>query len=401
VAASARIQSQQAAAAAAQASAQAQAAANAASAAAAAATAKSAAQGAQGAGAGVTEPNVSIPAMTVANNPTAVPTIANIPTASVAANGATTLSTQSSSTSVVRGVQLSMVAASGQNMATLSGGDTVAISSVTMALPSSVVAESTLTGVQNATGTDVPRPPSTTDAGNFNITGENIHTTAGLSKDAYIGIGIGFGFLALLIVFLAIWFRWNHRRQQKRNPINGRSPSVETTTASQGSIEDSGNPEYGRDDMTSFRELESSHHTPIASFRSPVSPFSAVSASNNPSLTRAHNIYELFGSGPVEMAGSPASPSGGVEMQGSPTAEEVAGSPTSCGLASRLPHSEAKASAESTAPAVTAVLEQDAADVASGHKENKSRPFSFVSSPTAEQFLSSCGSSDRERDAQD
>jgi hypothetical protein len=395
VAASARIQSQQAAAAAAQASAQAQAAsaqaqaaANAASAAAAAAAAKTVAQGvAQGAGTGVIHPAISIPAATVADNPVVAQTVASIPAATVAANGGTTLSTQIISNPVVSSTQLSVVPGSGQIISPLTSGSVATFSSVSVAFPSNLVTDSILTGAQNGTGTEKPQNPKTTEVGNSDIKGENIHTTTGLSKGAYIGIGVGFGLLALLILLAAIWFRWYHKRELKKKE-NDEISTADPTAAKKESAASETTAEHNGLDMNHPGELDTSHYTSLSSFRSPVSPFSAMLGSNNTSPTGNPNIHELLGSAPVEMVGSPASPAGGVEMQGSPTAEEVPGSPASYELTVPAPNPESKQPISDMTTEIAPLSEQSVAEERSGDEDKKLRPFSFVKSPTIDQFLS-------------
>jgi tetrahydromethanopterin S-methyltransferase subunit B len=395
-AASVRIQSQQSAAAAAQASAQAhaasvqaQAAADAASAAAAAA-AKTVVHGAgQGAAAGQTQPAVNVPAATVANNnPAILQSTANAPATTDAVRGDSTFSTQIIiPTVVVPSAQLSVVPGPGQITSTLSDGSVVTISGVSVTLSSSVVIDHTLTGVQNATGSDGPQHPKTTLVGDSDIHGENIHTTTGLSHNAYIGIGVGFGILALLIILAAIWFRWYHLRQRRRNANQERSSSIDSLATKQGSGEKHGGGEsktleeaQSDNSQTRTAELESPQHTSVSSFRSPVSPFSSISGQVSTPPNGSPTIYELIGSAPAEMVGSPASPSGGVEMQGSPTAEEVPGSTPNLGMDRPV---------STTCPSPTApVLEQGDIGNGSDDGDRRQRRFSFVKSLTADQFLS-------------
>jgi hypothetical protein len=401
-AASARLQSQQAAAAAAAAassaqaqaaSAEAQAAANAASAAAAAGAAKTVAHGAgQGAATGVTQTVMNVPAVTLANNnPSALQTTADSPVAAATGRVESTLNTQIIiPTVVVPTAQLSVVPGSGQIISKLPDGSVVTISGVSVTLSSSVVTDNTLTGVQSATGSDGPQDPKTTLIGNSDIRGQNIHTTTGLPKRAYIGIGVGFGLLALLIVFVVIWFQRNHQKQKKKkkDPNHERSPSLDPSATNQGSgerhgIAESALREVAPVDNSDARtaELESAHHTSTGSFRSPVSPFSSIAAQSSISPNGSPTIYELIGSAPAEMVDSSASPSGGVEMQGSPAAEEVPGSTPNLDV-------KIQVSVTSVSPIAPTLEQGKGPSTGNDRSEKKQRPFSFISSPTAEQFLS-------------
>lgn len=175
------------------------------------------------------QPVATAQAPAVANTPVATQQGAVGRTTTVAAPEATTLSTQTVAKPGSSGQQLSGVSDSADVVVTtLPDGSVVTITGVS-SIPSSVVSTSrnTLTTTQgstNGSGSSAAHVETAT-TGNTDIYGNNtIHSTSGLSKGAFIGLGIGLGFFAILLLVAFFAFRWWSKRRQTQR--HGRTPSI-------------------------------------------------------------------------------------------------------------------------------------------------------------------------------